>query len=188
MDWTNYQEPRCCAYTALLWPKQCPFSVMRVPSMSCPPIWINWPTPSIALCRLAGAVPAYLCSAKCGIQRGGFLSTRRTVVIAALPHGRGRQGPMALCSSIFGLGRPRPRLPKCQDSVHGRPGRGGRPFHGQCHVLSQSKVDPPSFLMAARPDILSAPSLASRQSCNFQAKSHPPLVSLIRLTQPTRIS
>lgn len=121
MDWTNYQEPRCCAYTALLWPKQCPFSVRRVPSMSCPPIWINWPTPSIALCRLAGAVPAYLCSAKCGIQRGGFLSTRRTVVIAALPHGRGRQGPMALCSSIFGLGRPRPRLPKCQDSVHGRP-------------------------------------------------------------------
>lgn len=27
-----------------------------------------------------------------------------------------------------------------------------------------------------------------RQICNFQAKSHPPLVSLIRLTQPTRIS
>jgi hypothetical protein len=54
----------------------------------------------IALCRLAGAVPASLCSAKCGIQRGGDLSSCQARRVGgqssspALPHGRSRQGPI----------------------------------------------------------------------------------------------
>lgn len=141
----------------------------------------------IALCRLAGAVPASFCSAKCGIQRGGDLSSCQARSVGGqssspvLPHGRSRQEPIGCLPK-----------PKCPDTVHYRPGRVGvlsiaivMSFHKAKSTLPLSlwPLGQTSYQQQQH-----LHSLQDRFATSTVAKAHPPLVSLVRLTQPTRVS
>jgi hypothetical protein len=157
----------CC--TAPLWPKQCPLSVKSVPSMFCPPFCIQWLSPLILHCAVWLALCLHLFALPNAASSAGV--TYQVVKLEEWEDSRHRplsrtvgadKGPLAVCRSIF--------KPKCQDTVHHRLGRVGVLSIAIVMSFHKAKSTLPLSLWPARPDIVSAaaaPSLASRQICNF---------------------
>ena len=150
----------------------------------------------IALCRLAGAVPASLCSAKCGIQRGGDLSSCQARSVGgqssspALPHGRSRQGPIGCLPVNLRPGQTASAIAKAKTLFTiVQDGWASFPLSLSCPFTKQSRPSLFPYGRSARHRISSS-STFTRFKTDLQllAKAHPPLVSLVRLTQPTRVS